>query len=104
MDLGFELQGDFELLACVEIEEAACQTIRTNAEQGHFTGNPIVFCRDLFDLTPEELMGKVGLQPGELDLLVGGPPCQSLARRDGGSPFKIAEARCSGATWTSSRP
>jgi len=79
MDLGFELQGEFEILACVEIDAAACKTISTNAELGHFAGNPVVFCRDLFDLTPEELMAKIGLKPGELDLLVGGPPCQSFS-------------------------
>ena len=79
MDLGFELQGDFEILACVEIEEAACETIRANAEHGHFAGDPMVFCRDLFDLTPQELMEKVGIRPGELDLLIGGPPCQSFS-------------------------
>ena len=79
MDLGFELQGDFEILACVEIEAAACETIRVNAEQGHFAGNPVIFCRDLFELTPEELMAKVGIKPGELDLLIGGPPCQSFS-------------------------
>lgn len=79
MDLGFELQGDFEILACVEIEGAACETIRVNAEHGHFAGNPVIFCRDLFELTPEELMAKVGIEPGELDLLIGGPPCQSFS-------------------------
>lgn len=79
MDLGFELQGDFEILACVEIDEAACDTIRTNATLGHFAGSPVVFCRDLFELSPSELMDKIGLRPGELDLLVGGPPCQSFS-------------------------
>ena len=79
MDLGFELQGDFQILACVEVDKAACETIRINAEAGHFAGNPEVFCRDLFDLSPEELMEKIGLKPGELDLLIGGPPCQSFS-------------------------
>lgn len=79
MDLGFELQGDFEILACVEVDEAACETIRTNAQQGHFEGDPKVFCRDLFELSPQELMDDVGIKPGELDLLVGGPPCQSFS-------------------------
>lgn len=79
MDLAFELQGDFELLACVEIDEAACETIRTNAELGHFAGKPLVLCTDLFELSPEELMSKLRLAPGELDLLVGGPPCQSFS-------------------------
>ena len=79
MDLGFELQGDFEILACVEIDEAACETIRTNAELGHFAGKPLVLCTDLFELSPQDLMSKLGLAPGELDLLVGGPPCQSFS-------------------------
>ncbi|SEH69526.1 DNA (cytosine-5)-methyltransferase 1 [Paracoccus alkenifer] len=79
MDLGFELQGDFEILACVEINEAACETIRTNAEQGHFKGKPKVLCRDIFELLPQELMASIGLKPGELDLLIGGPPCQSFS-------------------------
>ncbi|WP_201295633.1 DNA cytosine methyltransferase [Sphingorhabdus sp. 109] len=79
MDLGFELQGDFEILACVEFDEAACDTIRANAEKGNFAGNPEVFCRDLFEISPTELMEKIGIRSGELDLLVGGPPCQSFS-------------------------
>lgn len=79
MDLGFELQGQFEILACVEFDPAACATIRANAEAGHFAGNPRVFERDLFELTPEELMTEIGIKPGELDLLIGGPPCQSFS-------------------------
>lgn len=79
MDLGFELQGDFEILACVEREQAACATIQANVENGNFTGKPKVFCRDIFEFSPEELMAEVGLKPGELDLLVGGPPCQSFS-------------------------
>lgn len=79
MDLGFELQGDFEILACVEREQAACATIQANVESGNFTGKPKVYCRDIFEFSPEELMAEIGLKPGELDLLVGGPPCQSFS-------------------------
>lgn len=79
MDLGFELQGDFEILACVEKEPAACATIQANVESGNFTGRPLVFCRDIFEFSPQELMDAIGLKPGELDLLVGGPPCQSFS-------------------------
>jgi len=79
MDLGFELQGDFEILACVENDEAACSTISANADNGNFAGSPRVFCRDLFDFSPEELMSEIGIKPGELDLLIGGPPCQSFS-------------------------
>ena len=79
MDLGFELQGDFEILACIEKDKAACETIHANAKLGNFSGNPLVLCKDLFEFTPEELMVKLELEPGQLDLLVGGPPCQSFS-------------------------
>lgn len=79
MDLGFELQGDFEILACVEIDKAACDTIRTNAELGHFSGDPVVYCTDLFELEPSKVMEDLNIGPGELDLLIGGPPCQSFS-------------------------
>ena len=39
MDLGFEIQGDFEILACVEKDFAACQTIASNLEKGNFKGS-----------------------------------------------------------------
>lgn len=79
MDLGFELQGDFEILACVEKDEAACATIQANAAQNNFAGAPEVFCRDLLQFEPKELMDRLGLVPGALDLLIGGPPCQSFS-------------------------
>ncbi len=79
MDLGFELQGDFEILACVEKEEAACATIQANVEASNFRGKPIVYCEDLHEFTPEKLMSDLGLKPGELDVLVGGPPCQAFS-------------------------
>ena len=31
------------------------------------------------DTSPEKVMDECGLMPGELDLLVGGPPCQSYS-------------------------
>ena len=63
----------------MERENAACATIEANVETGNFTGKPRVFCRDIFEFSPEELMAEIGLKPGELDLLVGGPPCQSFS-------------------------
>ena len=79
LDLGFELQGDFELLACVEDNHAACNSIRKNVVSGNFEGSPLVFEKDIFDLDPKILMSKLGLKSGELDVLIGGPPCQSFS-------------------------
>lgn len=79
MDLGFELQGDFEILACVEKNEAACETIRANVAAGNFRGKPAVYCEDLHEFTPEQLMADLNIKPGDLDILVGGPPCQAFS-------------------------
>jgi DNA (cytosine-5)-methyltransferase 1 len=79
MDLGFELQGDFEILACVEKDQASCKTIEVNSKAGHFRGDPKIFCEDLHDFKPEQLMKELGISPGEIDVLVGGPPCQAFS-------------------------
>lgn len=79
LDLGFELQGDFELLACVEKERIFCDTIEANVRMGNFAGNPRVFCEDLMTFEPAELMTELGIKSGEIDVLIGGPPCQAFS-------------------------
>jgi DNA (cytosine-5)-methyltransferase 1 len=79
LDIGMHQTGRFELLAAVEKVPAFCQTIRHNIAAGRIPGNPQVFEGDISDLDPFEVMRAVGLEPGELDVLVGGPPCQSFS-------------------------
>lgn len=80
LDLGLEHTGRFRLLACVEKVPAFADTIRANRDAGRI-GTPFtkVYCGDIADLDPIQVMQEVGLRPGELDLLVGGPPCQSFS-------------------------
>ena len=79
LDIGLHQTGRFDLLACVEKVPAFCQTIRHNAANGLMSGSPLVFEGDIGDLDPTEILRVVGLKPGELDVLVGGPPCQSFS-------------------------
>lgn len=79
LDLGLEDTGRFELVACVEIQKAFCDTIRANVAAGRVPGNPVVLERDVAGLSVQELLDATGLAPGEVDLLVGGPPCQSFS-------------------------
>jgi len=79
LDIGLERTNRFAILACVEKEEAFVKTIETNKRAGRIAGNPVVFHRDITELDPRELLASVGLKPGEVDLLVGGPPCQSFS-------------------------
>lgn len=79
LDLGLERTGRFKLLACVEKEKAFCDTIRMNRDRGRLPKNLSVYEADITDLDPLRILADVGLEPGELDLLSGGPPCQSFS-------------------------
>jgi DNA (cytosine-5)-methyltransferase 1 len=80
LDVGLDQAGGFTLLACVELEQQFCDTLRLNRDEGRF-GSPAteVIQADLSTYDPFELMDKVGLKPGQLDVLAGGPPCQSFS-------------------------
>lgn len=79
LDLGIERTGRFELLACVEKEPSFCETIRLNRSAGRLPANLKIYQDDICDLSPTQVMQDFGLRPGELDLLIGGPPCQSYS-------------------------
>lgn len=79
LDLGLEQTGRFRVRACVEKEPAFCETIRLNRDAGRLPKDLAVFEGDISLLDPHEVLAKIGIEPGELDLLVGGPPCQSFS-------------------------
>lgn len=78
LDVGLDRTGRFELLSAVELEPTFCRTLEINRDAGHFghAGTAVV-CADLSTLDPFEFMDELGLEQGDLDVLVGGPPCQS---------------------------
>lgn len=78
-DIGLEQTGRFRVIACVENEPSFCDTIRVNQRAGRLHKDLKVFERDITELEPEEVLDAVAVRPGELDLLVGGPPCQSFS-------------------------
>ena len=79
LDIGLEKTGRFDVLACVEKEASFCDTIRANRDAGRLRADLRVFESDIADVDPIEVLDAVGLKPGEVDLLVGGPPCQSFS-------------------------
>ena len=100
LDLGLEQTGRFRVLACAEIEPAFCETIRANQRAGNIHKQLRVYQNDINDLDPSTLMEELGLKPGELDLLAGGPPCQSFSTA--GRP-KTHVAPCCGSSSASLR-
>lgn len=63
----------FKVLAGVELHPVAAETYRQNHP------DHILFDADICKLDPCEVMERLGLSVGELDLLAGCPPCQGFS-------------------------
>lgn len=77
MDVGVHNAG-FHIAACVEKDRHCCETLRTNFERTK--SQTKVLENDVREIDPEQLLHDLGLKPGQLDLLFGGPPCQSFSQ------------------------
>jgi len=76
MDIGVRLAG-FEVLAEIEHDEHCCATLRAAVErEGSQTK---VIQADIKTINPAEFLTEFCIHKGELDLLFGGPPCQSFS-------------------------
>lgn len=64
----------FDILAGIDKEKNYIQTFTKNFPES------ISICADVSKVNPVELLEKVDLKAGELDLLAGGPPCQGFSK------------------------
>ncbi len=79
LDLGLEKTGRFETIVCIEKEKAFCDTIRLNKKNGHLSKILKVVEADISTLDPKEILDSLKIDPGTIDVVVGGPPCQSFS-------------------------
>ena len=70
--LGFQ-QAGFDVRFATDIDRDAVDSYRRN-----FPGTTCE-AADVRDLGPEVLLDRIGLRSGELDILLGGPPCQGFS-------------------------
>ncbi|PPD43884.1 MAG: DNA (cytosine-5-)-methyltransferase [Methylocystis sp.] len=79
LDLGLHKTGRFEVLACLEKERSFCDTIRANRDRGNLPRSLKVYEGDISQFDPLRILEDCELKPGEVDVLLGGPPCQSFS-------------------------
>jgi DNA (cytosine-5)-methyltransferase 1 len=72
LDLGFEHAG-FISSVCVELDADCCRTLRANRAW------PIIE-RDITTVPSTEILDIAGLNQGDADILIGGPPCQPFSK------------------------
>jgi DNA (cytosine-5)-methyltransferase 1 len=72
LDFGFEAAG-FETAVAVEIDRACCEALRRNRNWPVIEG-------DIHEVTTAQLLAAGGLEAGEADVLIGGPPCQPFSK------------------------
>ena len=58
-----------------------CSDLNEACEATHYRNFPDIpfIRRDVHELTGAEILDAAGLRPGELDLMIGGPPCQGFS-------------------------
>ena len=64
----------FDIVAGLDIDRHYIQTFTENFPESES------ICMDVSKVAPGDLLRRLGLRAGELDLLVGGPPCQGFSK------------------------
>ena len=72
LSLGFNMAG-FRLVAAVDNDEKGINTL------SHNFSDAMVFSKDIQELDGKWLLDKVSMSRGDLDVLVGSPPCQGFS-------------------------
>lgn len=89
LDIGFHSNG-FKIKACVEIDSDSCHTLKKN--KGKYVDETTkIYCEDITLLDPRDVKREIG----EIDFMIGGPPCQSFsaAGRRAGGVYGINDTR-----------
>jgi DNA (cytosine-5)-methyltransferase 1 len=73
MSWGLHKAG-FKILCGIDQWRRALDTFQLNHREAH------TIEADLTDLNPQSIMRSLDLEPGELDCLIGGPPCQGFSK------------------------
>ena len=83
LDIGFDKEG-YDILLSTDIDPICCKTLIAN-KGNTLSASMVVIQKDIWELPIDSL-------PKDIDLIIGGPPCQSFSasgRRAGGAPGRL---------------
>lgn len=78
LDLGVE-QAGYEVIYAIENDPQAVETLNLNRGR-FFPSLPETEPLDITEVEPKKLMKRLDLRKGDVDLLVGGPPCVAFSK------------------------
>lgn len=84
LDLGFEAVG-IESLIATDIDSHSCKTLEfakgycKDVGKPFFSKSQVLNADALTQLNPKVLLNSLGLKRGEVDVVIGGPPCQAFS-------------------------
>ena len=79
LDLGFAAAG-FAVRLSTDVDPVGCATLERNMSERKklFPLHPVI-SEDIAKLSANDLLEKAGLNKGEVDIVIGGPPCQAFS-------------------------
>jgi len=78
---GFTLaarQAVIHVIAVIEIDKHACETYRNNFIKNKRNA-PRLYETNILELEPKQILSDLGIKAKELDIIMGGPPCQGFS-------------------------
>ncbi|EBG5998219.1 DNA cytosine methyltransferase, partial [Salmonella enterica subsp. enterica] len=72
------LELGIDILSAIELDKDACDTYRDNLIKKR-ENNIQLLNQDIMSISPVSMMGDLSLIEGELDIIIGGPPCQGFS-------------------------
>lgn len=74
LSLGFE-RSDFEVVYAFDFAEDTIKTYKNNPQHHHGPS----FVRDIHNVSKESIEADLGHELGQIDVVIGGPPCQGFS-------------------------
>ena len=76
LDLGAEMAGA-KVVCCIDSDQDSLDSISLNTNKTKTLLN-----RDISQLSGSSILDETGLSAGEIELIIGGPPCQSFSKNN----------------------